>query len=210
MKSSPRHSVIYIPGLFDRVRWVQYLQRQALKSWRVFGVQPEVFVMGWSSDTEFDERIEALLKLIEDRVSQGDAVSLVGASAGASAVLAVLEREPAGIAGAVLICGKIHRPHVIPDVVFDVNEVFEQGLEEVEDALAVLSASQRTRLLSLRARLDGIVPPQDSIIEGAVNKAMPVFGHVPGIGFALLRYGRLIAKFCANSVVETSNRDLAD
>lgn len=210
MKHLQNTTIIYIPGLFDRVGWVEALQRRALKSWSKYGGNPEMFTIGWSDEGEFDPRLEELCDRIEQLRAQGRSVALVGASAGASAVVGALARLGTDISASVLICGKIHRPHIIPEVVYDLNEVFEDALDDVSDDIEQLSPEVLSRMVSLRSFKDGIVPPRDSVIQGAKNVRMPVIGHIAGIGFALLRYGRFVVRFCINGEVNQHNQPVAD
>lgn len=196
MRPLTNTTIIYIPGLFDHLHWVNRLQRAALKTWTKFGGQPEVFTVRWADDAEFDPRLDALCDRVLELRAQGRQVALVGASAGGSAVVAALARVGEHVRGSVLICGKIHRPQIIPDLVMDRNEVFEDALEETDSALSQLDADVLARLVSLRSIHDAIVPPRDSIIKGAHNIRMPIIGHLAGIGYALLRYGRFVVKFC--------------
>lgn len=210
MKHLNNTTIIYIPGLFDQVKWVEALQRRAVKLWQKYGCSPETFTVGWSDTGEFDPRLDALCDRIVELRSEGKDVALVGASAGASAVVGALARLGNEVSASVLICGKIHRPHAIPEVVFDLNEVFEDALDDVDGEVERLPEEVLSRMMSLRAFRDGIVPPRDSVIRGAKNVRMPVLGHVPGIGFALLRYGRLVVRFCVNGEVKQHKQPVAD
>ncbi len=161
--------------------------------------------MGWSLDARFEDRLDELENLIRNRTQQGERVAVVGASAGASAAVTLLEKCPELVTSATLICGKIHRPDMIPGPVLEYNTVFEQALDQLDERLDNLDPSQRARILSLRAAHDGIVPPQDTIIEGADNRQMPVIGHLTGIAFALMNYGVPIVRFARRHV--TLERD---
>lgn len=195
---NPAHNtiIIYVPGLFDHVKWVDALQRRALKGWEKHGATTEVFLAGWKDDSDFDPRLDALCERIEQLAEQGLEVSLVGASAGATAVVGALHRLPQHVKAAVIICGKVHRPHIIPEFVLDELEVFDDALDDTQVALAELTEDERSKLVSMRSMFDAIVPPKDSIVRGAQNIRMPIIGHLAGIGFGLVRYGRFIAKFC--------------
>lgn len=197
-------TLIYVPGLFDRLKWVQFLQRKAVATWRTFGVRPQVFVMGWSLDAAFDDRLGELEKLVDAALARGEKVALVGASAGATAVLALLAKHPEKISAVVTICGKIHRPDNIPEPVLELNSVFDQGLDELPALLEELGEDQLGRTLALHAYRDHIVPPEDAVLNGAHNRQIPALGHVPGIAVALLSFAPLITKFCkAQAAVHT-------
>lgn len=189
-------TLIYVPGLFDRISWLQYLQRKAVAMWRPYGVRPQVFVMGWSLDAAFDDRLAELEKLVDAALERGEQVALVGASAGATAVLGLLAKSPEKIAAVVTICGKIHRPDNIPEPVLEVNNVFDQGLDRLSKDLHEFENAELNRILALHAYRDYIVPPEDAVLNGAHNRQIPALGHVPGIGVALVSFAPMITKFC--------------
>ena len=206
MKQRTRNTpltLIYVPGLFDRIKWVQFLQRKAVDTWRPLGVRPQGFVMGWSLDAAFDDRLGELEKLVDAALARGDQVALVGASAGATAVLALLAKSPEKISAVVTICGKIHRPDNIPEPVLEVNTVFDQGLDELSTRLGTLGKAELGRTLALHAYRDHIVPPEDAVLEGAHNRQIPALGHVPGIATALLSLAPTITGFCKNKAART-------
>ncbi len=196
MKQMERVTLIYIPGLFDRLGWLQFLQRQTIAAWRALGVTPQVFIMGWSTDADFTQRLTELEELVDSALVQDSKVALVGASAGASAVLALLAQSPEKISAAVTICGKIHRPQAIPGPVLEFNSVFDQALDQLPQRLEQLTSAELGRTLALHAFKDGIVPPQDAVINGAHNRRIPAIGHIPGIATALISLAPLITAFC--------------
>lgn len=196
MKQMKRVTLIYIPGLFDRIGWLQFLQRQAIATWRALGVSPQVFVMGWSTDADFTQRLAELEELVDAALARDSKVVLVGASAGASAVLALLAKSPEKISAAVSICGKIHRPQSIPEPVLEFNSVFDQALDQLPLRLEQLTSEELGRTLALHAYKDGIVPTEDSVIAGAHNRNIPAVGHVPGIATALIGLAPQITTFC--------------
>ncbi|WP_029068148.1 hypothetical protein [Jonesia quinghaiensis] len=188
-------TVIYVPGLFDRTRALLALQRAALRLWRPWGARVDFFVVGWADDAEYEDRLDSLIARVDAHRSQGREVVLVGASAGASAVLGAFAHRREDVVGVAVICGKIHRPHIIPGPVLDINEVFEEALEAIDDHVESLTAGDLARVLSLRAVGDAIVPPEDTIIPGAVNRRMTIVGHISGIAWALLVHGERIMRF---------------
>ena len=97
------HQVIYVTGLGDDR---SYGQITILKSWRLWGLKPHYFPFKWADKEPFEPKFQRLLAKIDDLSTDGNYVSLVGVSAGASAVLnAYAERK--NLTGVVCICGKI-------------------------------------------------------------------------------------------------------
>jgi hypothetical protein len=186
--------VLFVPGLGDRLGWLVRLQREALRSWRPLGVRTAVFRVRWSADVPFDDRVEALVHLVDRYADRGERVVLLGASAGAGAVLAAYERRR-DLAAVVLVAGKFWRPEHLPEAVLDHNDVFDEALHAVPRALERLGPHERRRILSLRSAHDGVIPDHDPVLPGAVNEEMRVVGHVSAIGFALLFRARRIVRF---------------
>lgn len=193
-------TIIYVPGLFDRTRFLLSAQWAALRLWRPLGARVRMFTVGWAGEIAWEERLAALIAMIDARHERGETVALVGASAGASAVLGAFSARSDVVAGAVLICGKIHRPHIIPEPIFDVNDVFEDALDDIAEFVAELDLQERDRVMSLRAAVDGVVFPSDTMIPGAHNVRMRVVGHIPGIAWGLVLHGHMILRFLRGCV----------
>ena len=177
-----KHHIIYIPGLGDH-----RLQGQSLAVWlwRLYGVQSEVFRVGWRDTKSFGYRLRELLARIDTYVARGDSVSLVAASAGASAAVNAFAARRGSIQAVVLIAGKIRRPETLHPSVLRNNPAFEQSMERLPAALKLLSPKDRLRILNLHPRSDESVPVSDTKIEGVRERTLPVAGHVPGIAYAI-------------------------
>lgn len=190
----PPVRVIFVPGLGDRMPPVVHLQREALRTWRALGVRTTMFRVRWSSDASFQERMDALDAMVERFEQRGERVALVGASAGAGAVLAVYARRRS-IVAVVIIAGKFLEPEDIIKPVLDHNVPFAQSLSAVPKLLEGLGPEDRAKILSLRSARDGVVDDEDTLLDGAVNETMRVVGHVIAIGYALMFRARRVVRF---------------
>lgn len=165
--------VIYIPGLGDtRVG----AQRLAVRTWRLWGMRGHLFQMKWADGEAFAPKLERLLAVIDDLASRGT-VSLVAASAGATAAMNALAVKREVIKGVVCIAGKINHPEAISQSYTKHNPAFSESALLVPTALAQLSAADRARITSIRAMFDPVVPARDSIVEGARNRVTWTTGH---------------------------------
>src|SRR6266542_6900779 len=99
------HHVIYVPGLGDHMPHGQQL---VPGYWRLFGVQGHYEPMHWNDKMPFAPKLERLIARIDELAPDGP-VSLVGSSAGASAVLVAYGARLDKVAGVECICGKINR-----------------------------------------------------------------------------------------------------
>lgn len=174
--------VIYIPGLSDkRVTF----QRLAVKLWRIWGVQPQLFHVRWGDGESFDTKFVRLLTVIDEAAQRGS-VALVGSSAGATAVITAMAARPHEVRAAVCIAGKINNPQTVNEGYKQLAPAFWQAVQRTPEALNELSSMQRSTILSLQAMVDLIVPRQDSIVPGAENRPVWTSGHAFTIGWQLV------------------------
>jgi pimeloyl-ACP methyl ester carboxylesterase len=186
-----KHHIIYVPGLGDHRTWAQ---RLAPKYWEVFGITGHVFVMNWRDKEAFAPKLERLLRMIDELSTNGDKVSLVGTSAGASAVLNAYTARLDKVAGVVCICGKINNPSVHSPRYIE-NPAFKESLMELQRILPKLGPKARARIMSIRPLVDESVPPADTIIPGARALVIPTIGHAFSIATALIFAAYTMVKF---------------
>ena len=187
-----KHYVIYIPGLGDNKYLVQGI---FVWLWRLYGVTSVTRTMNWSEGSEsFEQKLSRLLVEIDEKLAKGYRVSLVGASAGASAVVNIFARQPE-IGRLVIICGKIQHPETISERTYRVNQAFKESMAAVSASLDSLADTERTKILNLHPLFDPTVPVADTKIDGSREAVMKTKGHTMGILVALTIYGRSICKF---------------
>jgi predicted alpha/beta hydrolase family esterase len=167
--------VLYVPGLGDnRIS----KQLKAIRTWRWWGVTPELLQMNWADKQPWEEKFERLLMRIDKLHAQNKEIALVGASAGASAVINAYAVRKDKIAGCVLIAGKVNRPSAIGNQYRKKNPAFVAAAYSCEQALTTLNNKDRQRILSRYALVDETVYKPDSKIPGANNRLVPTVGHV--------------------------------
>lgn len=178
------HSVIYVPGLGDAD---PKGQRRLVATWRLWGVRPHLFHMNWADGEAFEPKLERLLKLIDGLHAKGNRVSLVGASAGAGAVINAFAARKDKVDGVVCIAGKINNPDAIGQSYRRKNPAFVESAQQVQFSLDKLDwDTDRPRIQSRYAFLDAIVPKHDSQVSGADNRMVPSIGHAFTIATQLL------------------------
>lgn len=188
-------AIIYIPGLGDRKSWLVWLQRQALLGWRAFGIRGYVFTMKWTSDSSIEPRFRELSSYIDRLKEQGYEVSLMGASAGASAAVNMFAQRPDDIEAAISVCGQLRGADKVVNQALDLNPRFEESLKIMNKNLKKLSGDERQRILTLRTLIDAVVPPSHSTLKGANNQRLWVFGHLFGIGWVLVARAERVSRF---------------
>jgi pimeloyl-ACP methyl ester carboxylesterase len=177
-----RLHIIYITGLGDHKAEGQ---RRAVASWRLWGVEAELFQVKWGDKEPWPPKFQRLLKRIDTLVGQDKQVGLVAVSAGASAAINAYSARKDVVAGVVCIAGKINRPQAIGRRYREDNPAFVTSVEDCQKALESLNSSDRRRILSRFAVFDGIVSLKDSRVPGARNHFVPTIGHIPTIAIQI-------------------------
>lgn len=167
-------SVIYIPGLGDHHGRGQL---RIVRMWKYLGVEPYFFRMNWHDNEPWGSKFARLLALVDSLSTDDGRVGLVGASAGATAVIAAYASRRDRVAGCVLISGKVNQPEAIGERYRKESPAFVEGAYECQAALATLTRQNRDRILSRYALIDKIVLRLDSEIGGAHNRTVPSIGH---------------------------------
>jgi hypothetical protein len=176
------------------------LQKIAVGWWRVFGVKTKVFQMKWSDRELFSEKIARLSKEINILHTKGETVSLVGVSAGASAVLAAFVKNKAAVTGMVFICGKLNRPETVGQSYYDQNPAFRDAMNQLRGSVSQLTKADKTKVLSIAPLYDQTVPVEDMKINGAHQKIIPTLWHVPSIVLAVTVFSPLAIFFLKRKV----------
>jgi pimeloyl-ACP methyl ester carboxylesterase len=161
-------------------------QQAVVKWWSVLGVEGYYVPMYWADKEGFAPKLARLLAKIDELAQNGDKVSLVGTSAGASAVLVAFAARIDKVSGVVCICGKINHPETIKPERFVENPAFRESLAELQKALPKLGPEARPRILSIHPLYDSVVPVADTKIPGAHEHVVPACGHAFTIATTLL------------------------
>jgi pimeloyl-ACP methyl ester carboxylesterase len=187
-----KHYVIYVPGLGDRRIRGQVL---ATRTWRAYGVTSELFHAKWYDREPLQNKLDKLVALIDEKTKLNYAVSLVGASAGASLVINALAQRPRKVHKIVLIAGEVNGRDHMSAGTYRSNPSFKESMDIVDNSLAELPTFVRQKILSLRAVFDPVVSAQDSIIKDAHNKVVATSGHATTIGTQLTLGARRWLRF---------------
>jgi len=175
--------VLYIPGLGDEnITW----QARAVNLWRWFGVVPDIIQMNWSSTEPWEDKQTRLLARVDAARAKGHPVALVGASAGAAAVIAAYAARQNHIVGCVIIAGKVNRPEAIGNYYRRTAPQFVDAAYMTPASLARLSPAALARTQTRSALFDKVIPYKDSAISGAQNQRVLSIGHVVTIATQLV------------------------
>lgn len=173
--------IIYIPGLGDP-RPAE--QKMVTRIWKLYGITAHYYPLVWKDSQSFDLKLQRLISFIDELADSGNAVSLIGVSAGASAVLNAFAQRKDRVQSVICICGKINNFDSVSPDTFAHNPSFRESLAQVPRSLDAIDAAARNRILSLHPLFDATVPIDDTYIKGACNKLFPCVGHSLSIVYA--------------------------
>ncbi len=177
-----QHHVIYVPGILDDIYHAQSL---LVGLWRLRGVHGHCHEIPWTGEEDWQPKFRRLLDKIDRYKAQDDDVSLVGASAGASAVLNAYVARKDSIAGLVYICAKINAPEIVSDRTYGKNPAFKTSLYALQDNLGKLTDADKAKMLSLYSPADKTVPYAATVIPGVKEHALPGLNHGKAILYSL-------------------------
>lgn len=187
-----KHHVIYIPGLGDSRT---FGQDKAVGLWRLFGVTPHYLALGWENPEGFDKKLARLDSKVSALQEKGFTVSLVGVSAGASAVVNYYANN-SSIHKLILISGKVNDPDNVHPLRYKINPDFKTSMERTGKSLEIIKHKDAAKnILSIYSQQDRVVTEKDSTIEGATHKKIYARSHGSAIAMAVLTQGRTIANF---------------
>lgn len=186
-----QHHVIYVPGILDNIYHIQSL---AISTWRLHGIHGHCYPIPWAGTEAWEPKFKRLLAEIDRYADAGHKVSLVGASAGASAVLNAYVERKDKISGLVCICAKINAPETVSKKTYQQNPAFKESLEILQRNLPKLTAEDKAKMLSLYSPKDGVVPYLATVIPGVKEQQLPALRHGRAIIYALtFGSGRFLA-----------------
>ncbi len=188
-----KHTVIYIPGLGDHAEGGA--QAKVLRLWRIYGLGAVYVPMHWSDKNPYAGKYDNVLKEIDKQLAQGNRVSLIGVSAGASAAINAYAARQESIHKVVCVCGKLRNVQTISQTYYAKNPAFEESVKKLSASLSQLNGQKRNKILSLRPFADEIVPVGDTLIEGAHSGRLFSAGHALSIAFALTLGSGRISRF---------------
>lgn len=177
-----KHYVLYVPGIKDDLLGVQSL---LIQCWRLQGVRPVRVSMPWRGQGAYEPKLARLVSKIDTYRQQGHIVSLVGASAGASAVLNAYSNRKDDVKSVAYICGKINRPEAVSKKLYAENAAFRTSLLALQETVKHLGPNDKSNLHSFYSPADHTVPHKDTVISGVPEQKLIPVSHAWAILYAL-------------------------
>ena len=181
------HKVIIVQGLGkdkNKLIWIT-------KHWRKYGFDPIVYSIGWhDSEQGFIPKLDRLLEFIDKLYEEGNVISLVGTSAGGSAVVNAFTKRKRKIASVVNICGRLrvgtHKGIHSFEARTAPSPAFAESVHMCEQEIEAFTLDDKKRILTIRPLFgDELVPANTVTIDGANNVVIPSGEHVLSIALAL-------------------------
>lgn len=177
------HSIIYIPGLGDHSLKGR---SKLLKPWsRYKDIEIELCPMHWTVNEPWEEKLSWLINKIDHRHGEGKLVTIIGESAGATAVINALWLRSDKLHAAVLLCGKSQYPDRVSPHLYRRNPAFREALTDSHKIIQNLTHKQKDLLLNWHPILDLTVPVAETKIPGVKNKLFPALLHAISIVSAM-------------------------
>jgi len=168
----------------------------------MWGMQGHFEPMLWRVGEPLQTKLNRINAVIDDLLQQGNVVSLVAVSAGASAALTIFAARKQELAGLVLISGKVHNAHRMHPSVIQKNNAFGEALDGLPAVVETLTAKDRRRIMSIHPMADESVPVADTRIPGAVERSIPVMGHFFAIAYGITIYMPIVVHFLRHQAKE--------
>jgi hypothetical protein len=190
---------MYVPGLNDQRKGYELL----IQSWSMYGVVPHVHRVGWHDREKiFELKLRRLITVVNEFLDSGHTVSLVGGSAGGSAVLNALLEQPK-INAVVNICGRLRAgKHVFPSLELAAKNSpsFRDSVLSFEKAEPKMTQEQRSRVLNLIPVWDEVVPKTTAFLKGANNQTMPSVEHMLSGLLGMTLFAPMVMRFVKEQV----------
>ncbi len=193
---SKKHRVIIIPGLGDEVKKISW----ATNHWRKHGLEPVVHSIGWHDGKEIQSKLQTLVEMIDQFIQYGNRVSLVGCSAGGSAVLNVFIKRKNVVHRVINVCGRLRQGKQRGFRSFEKRTAlsipFALSVKLFESREDLLSDHDRQKIMTVRPLFgDELVPADTLVLGGAYNTVIPTIEHVFSIAMALTLFSSPLITF---------------
>jgi len=185
--------VVYLPGVGDHNN--SHIQIKAVKKWRKYGLETHFHQINWNDNESFDNKLNKILKIIDELYDASQAVSIVGVSAGASMAMNVYEARKDKIRALVFICGKINNPETLGEDYKIRNPRLFESVSSSSKAVRRLNKDDKSKMLTVQPIYDGTVAMDDGRITGARHKVLFSALHAVSIYLAITLYRKVSINF---------------
>lgn len=183
---SPKIPLVIIPGLGDRIATYRLL----IPIWRILGYDAHIFSFEWEDTTEnFQSVFDRLLRHIDEY--EGEAIYIIGVSAGGTAAVNALSTRPLIVRKVVTVATPYtYVPHLR-------NAKLMSSIEHLQQIR--LDRLGKNNLLSIHGIYDQIVPIASSQPTGVRTYRVVAIVHSIIIAVSLTMYSVYIRRFLTSN-----------
>jgi predicted alpha/beta hydrolase family esterase len=192
--------IIYLPGLGDHTN--AQIQIRYLAKWRKYNLETHFAHINWHDNEKFEDKLNRVIKLVDEFSNQSGTVSLVAASAGCSMAINVYCARKSKISSVVLICGKIRNPGAIISTRKSNNPSLQDSVILSDSLVNKLSNNDKAKMLTVRPLIDETVNKSDGTINGVKNKIIFSVEHALSIILAISLYKKIAINFIKSKSVQ--------
>jgi hypothetical protein len=190
--------LIIIPGLADDVKYTKFLVR----NWESkYNVRLHVISFGWNGGiNEFDNKFKLFLEKVDEIINNGNKISIIGISAGASVAINTFYLRKDRINKAISVCGRLRDQNVKQRFYYPKEKlnIFKESILLCEKTLSNLTNEDRKRLLYFLPLFDDVVPVKTMEIKGASSKKIYSIQHMFNILYTIRIYSKFIIDFISS------------
>ncbi|MCL5090634.1 MAG: hypothetical protein M1514_01345 [Patescibacteria group bacterium] len=190
------HSIaIIVPGLGNENKGHELL----VKWWKLWNIKTYICGLNWKiEENGFTEKLKKITDLIDKLYAPNKKISLIGTSAGGSAVLNAFIARKNKVHRIVNVCGRLRSG----DALFYTFEKaaskspsFKESVLKFEKTETKLTNQDKEKIMTIKPIWDEIVPASTVKIKGAKNILVPSIGHVLSISLSLSLFAYPIIEF---------------
>ena len=153
-----------------------------MQTWPLYGVRGHTHEMPWAGPEPYEPKLEKLIAKIDELAEQNKEICLMGASAGASAVLNAYIQRKDKVKKIALVCPKINGPETVGDKTYNKNPAFKTSMYELQETLKELTAEDKRKIRIYYSEGDGAIPYEGVTIPGVTEVKLAPLKH----GFAII------------------------
>jgi hypothetical protein len=191
----PKRHLIIVPGLGNE----EGTHLWAAKRWQKYGIEPHVLNLKWKTKEDgFDKKLTQIVDLVDQLSKNGGKVSLLGTSAGGSAVLNAYYKRKNETNKVITLCSRLRTGNGIFysfDRATSKSPSFRESVLRTEGLEPKLTKEDRKKILTIHPLFDELVPESVSTIPGATNILIPSVEHVLSGALAMTIFSRKIVNF---------------
>lgn len=203
------HHIIYVPGLNDQNPFSKLITNTLPLFWKQHGFTGHIITPHWSQGKSFEPKLKRIIKKIDELAETEDPISLIGQSAGGSAVLNAFCARKSVLTGVVNVVGRLRAgENVRPSLEWATRKspAFKESVTLFEkENEPKLTREDRKRILTARPWWDEIVPAGTVPVHGATNLVSAVPEHCVGGTAICSLYAKAILQFLTK-LEESSQR----